>query len=296
MKISVRDLDIIFLSYDEPNADKHYADLQSKIPWAKRVHGVKGSDAAHKACAELAETDRFVVIDGDNIVDKMFLYQDVEVDETKFDLNRCVFSWSAINVINGLEYGNGSIKSWTKDTVNSMKTHEAAPVDDTRSQIDFCWNIPYLEIDKCFSTVYNNGSAFQAWRAGFREGVKMGLNEGKKPAAEEFLNCYWKNLHRLYIWMMVGADLQYGEWAIFGARQGLAKLMFTDWDYIQVRDFDHLDELWQENKNMNSSNLAYESAKTGTQIIKELNLPITEDPLTPQQSIFVKTVFHNPER
>ena len=59
-KFRVTDYDIIYLSYDEPNAEENYADLCSKIPWAKRVHGVEGSDAAHKACAELSETDRFI--------------------------------------------------------------------------------------------------------------------------------------------------------------------------------------------------------------------------------------------
>ena len=42
------ELDVVFLSYDEPNADLHYADLCNKVPWAKRVHGIKGSDSAHK--------------------------------------------------------------------------------------------------------------------------------------------------------------------------------------------------------------------------------------------------------
>ncbi len=50
-KIKVIDQDIVFLSYDEPNAEKNYADLCSKLPWAKRVHGVHGSDEALKACA-----------------------------------------------------------------------------------------------------------------------------------------------------------------------------------------------------------------------------------------------------
>jgi len=63
----VIDNDIIYLSYDEPNAEKNYNDLLQKIPWAKRVHGVKGSDSAHKACAELSETERFITVDGDNI-------------------------------------------------------------------------------------------------------------------------------------------------------------------------------------------------------------------------------------
>ncbi len=65
-KFKVLDYDVIYLSYDEPNAEKNYADLLTKVPWAKRVHGVEGSDAAHKACAELSETDRFITVDGDN--------------------------------------------------------------------------------------------------------------------------------------------------------------------------------------------------------------------------------------
>ena len=68
MKVNIAELDIIYLSYDEPNAEKNYADLLSKVPWAKRVHGVKGSDAAHKACAELSTTDRFVTDHVDNTI------------------------------------------------------------------------------------------------------------------------------------------------------------------------------------------------------------------------------------
>ena len=39
--MKVIEFDVIFLSYDEPNADVHYADLCNKVPWAKRIHGVK---------------------------------------------------------------------------------------------------------------------------------------------------------------------------------------------------------------------------------------------------------------
>ena len=40
-KVKIIDYDIIYLSYDEPNAEKNYADLLTKVPWAKRVHGVE---------------------------------------------------------------------------------------------------------------------------------------------------------------------------------------------------------------------------------------------------------------
>ena len=127
--VKILDYDIIYLSYDEPNAEKNYADLLAKVPWAKRVHGVKGSDEAHKACARLSETDRFVTVDGDNIVREDFLNQEVDFEEHK-DLSKCVISWAGYNVVNGLMYGNGGLKLWPKQYVLEMKTHENAPADD----------------------------------------------------------------------------------------------------------------------------------------------------------------------
>ena len=122
MKLKIAELDIIYLSYDEPNADKNYADLLTKVPWAKRVHGVKGSDAAHKACAELSETDRFITVDGDNTIRQDFINQVLDFDEYK-DLKNCVISWCGKNSINGLMYGNGGLKCWPKEYVLNMKTH-----------------------------------------------------------------------------------------------------------------------------------------------------------------------------
>ena len=57
--------DVIFISYNEPNADKNWTRVLEKASWAKRVNGVKGIYNAHKVAAELAETDMFWVVDGD---------------------------------------------------------------------------------------------------------------------------------------------------------------------------------------------------------------------------------------
>src|SRR5210317_1837923 len=105
----VIDCDIIYLSYDEPNAEQNYADLCKKVPWAERVHGVKGSDSAHKAAAEKATTDRFITIDGDNRISEDFLTQSIDFN-SNVDLTNKVISWTASNVINGLKYGNGGVK------------------------------------------------------------------------------------------------------------------------------------------------------------------------------------------
>ena len=176
-QFKVLDYDIIYLSYDEPNAEENYTNLLTNVPWAKRVHGLEGSDAAHKACAKIAETDRFITIDGDNQIDEQFLNQTINFQDG-VDLSRHVVSWTADNIINGLRYGNGGIKWWDRETVLKMKTHENAEPGNVAAGIDFCWDLEYIQINSLMSTVHNNATPHQAWRAGFREGVKMGLENG----------------------------------------------------------------------------------------------------------------------
>ena len=293
--VSVLDFDVVYLSYDEPNAEENYEDLLTKIPWAKHIHGVKGSDSAHKACANVAETERFITVDGDNIVNEEFLHQTIEYDEDA-DLSNTVFSWSARNTINGLIYGNGGIKCWPRDLVLNMQTHENADPSDTQSQVDFCWKLDYQQQNTVMSTVYNNASSHQAWRAGFREGVKMSLDSGVKQTKEELLKSHWKNLHRLYIWTMIGADAERGDWAILGARAGLYKTMCSDWDYVNVRDFEYLNNLWNEEfVDFQGHEVYDESCRYTNLLVKELGIPI-DDPLTSNQSKFFKTVYLNPSR
>ena len=237
MKVKIAELDIIYLSYDEPNAEENYADLLTKVPWAKRVHGIEGSDAAHKECARISDTSRFVTVDGDNTIKQEFINQVLDFDEHT-DLENSVISWCGLNTINGLMYGNGGLKCWPKEFVLNMKTHEAAETD--KAQVDFCWELNYIQQNSWYSFVHNNKTPQQAWRAGFREGVKMALDQGLKVSKEEFLKGHWKNLHRLWIWLMVGQDVTNGTWAIYGAREGLSMTMLSDWDYFNVRDFKYL--------------------------------------------------------
>lgn len=286
--LKLADYDFIFLSYDEPNADENYEQLRTQIPWAKRVHGVKGSDAAHKACASKSETDRLVIVDGDNFVYDGLLTQIVEVDD-EVDISNVVFSWPSYNSINGLIYGNGGIKCWHRDTILNMKTHEAAESIDIKSQVDFCWSVQYYGIDHCFSETRNNATPFQAWRAGFREGVKMSLNDGKPTT--KLSNVYSGNLDRLLIWMTVGIDAPNGIWAILGARQGCYLTNFTDWNYLQVRDFDYLGNHWDEHvSTLTVDDARNEVVALKTKITKDILLI---DPYTSEQSMFFKQLKFN---
>lgn len=294
-KFKVLDYDIIYLSYDEPNAEKNYADLCSKVPWAKRVHGVEGSDSAHKACANLSETDRFVTVDGDNIIREEFLRQSIDFDE-HINLENAVISWCGYNIINGLMYGNGGLKCWPKKHVLNMRTHENAASDNPHAQVDFCWDLEYIQQNGCFSDVYNNENPHQAWRAGFREGVKMALDRGVRPTDSSYLlKGHWKNLHRLWVWQMVGADVDNGLWAVYGARDGLYKTMCTDWDYINVRNFKYLNEMW-ENNEVKEENLLDKIIELGELLVRKTNIPIDPLPFNAGQSRFFKKVFRNPDR
>lgn len=288
------DSDIIYLSYDEPNAEQNYADLCKKVPWAKRVHGVEGSDAAHKACANISETERFITVDGDNQIREDFLNQEIDFKENA-DLNSRVISWAGQNTINGLIYGNGGLKCWPKEYVLNMRTHENADPLNAHAQVDFCWNTEYIQMEGTYSDVLNNHTPHQAWRAGFREGVKMSLDQGLRVTKERFVKLHWKNLHRLYIWLMVGSDVEHGEWAILGARAGLHMTMCTDWDFINVRDFEYLNDLWKVSFE-SIEDVDYEIEEYGIKLINELNIPIAEQPLNAQQSKFHKEIYQNPMR
>ena len=290
------DYDIIYLSYDEPNAEKNYADLCQKVPWAKRVHGVEGSDAAHKACAKLSETERFITVDGDNRIRAEFLNQEIDFTE-HVDLQNAVISWCGRNEINGLMYGNGGIKCWPTDYVLNMRTHENADPNNAHAQVDFCCDAQYIQMNSVYSDVFNNETPGQAWRAGFREGVKLATDRGVRITPQEFKDNHWRCLHWLYIWTMVGADVDNGLWAIYGAREGLYKTMCTDWDYVQVRDFKYLNSLWDEvEPRVSMEGLQDSIEDLGNKILAKLDIPIAAQPLDAQQSKFFKSVYQNPSR
>jgi len=253
--VDIADLDTVYLSYDEPQKEEHWVKIKNMVPWAKRVDGVKGSDTAHKAAAAVSDTDRFVLIDGDNLPDPVFFNQCLTLDDSNID---CVFRYRAKNHVNGLMYGNGGLSIWTRDFANNMRTHENTDGRD-ETNVEFCFDPKYIAMHDYYSTTYPNGSAFQAWRAGFREGVKMCLNQGRRPSASDFKDrVHTRNLDHLTIWHNVGADVENGLWAIAGARQGTYMTMLTDWDFVQVQSFDALSEIWDENKSCEPADLIME--------------------------------------
>jgi len=240
MATRVSDLDFVYISYYEPNKEENWADLKSKVPWAKRVDGVKGFDNAHKAAAEVAETDFFISVDGDNIIDENFLLQTLDWTKTN---PKAVHRWRARNNVNDLVYGNGGLVGWPRETCLQMKTHENAKQKE--AEIDFCWTVPHENLHNCYSTTVINAIPQQAWIAGYREGVKMSLDQGKHIPPQNFMRViHGSNLRILTTWMTVGADVEYGKYAMLGARMGCYSTSVDSNEWIQISNLDKMADLF----------------------------------------------------
>ena len=292
MIIDIKDLDCIFLTYTEPDKEKFWTEIKTIVPWVTRVDGIKGSDAAHKAAAAASNTERFILIDGDNIPSPVFFTQSLTLNENNVD---CVFRWRARNSINGLVYGNGGISSWTKTHINNMRTHENSN-GSNETCVEFCFDSKYIPLWNCYSTTYPNQSLLQAWRAGFREGVKMCLDRGRRVAVSEFINMRsYQNLEYLNIWHTVGNDVKHGSWAIYGARYGTYKVMLDQtWDYTLVQDFDAIDNIFNTEISVDfEKRRAHYHYITG-EIKNKLKIPVVE--MGAEQSAFFKKFYNRLHR
>ena len=270
-RVRVSDLDFVYISFKEPNKEENWADLKNKVPWAKRVDGVVGFDSAHKAAAELAETDFFISVDGDNIIDESFLLQTLDWTKTN---RKAVHRWRARNNVNGLVYGNGGIVGWSRDTCMRMRTHENA--DSEENKLDFCWGVPHENLHNCYSTTVINADKYQAFTAGYREGVKMSLNKGRPIDTQDFIRKIWpQNLKVLLTWMTVGADVDNGKFAMFGARMGCYQtILETQEQNTDISDLDGMREVllnYLDEDNIDADLLTY-----GESLRQRLDLPVAD--------------------
>lgn len=218
--------DMVFISYQEPNADKNYKKVLERFPHCKRVHGVKGIHQAHIEAAKLCDTEMFWIIDGDATILKEFNfdYQCAQWDKDT------VHVWRSINPINDLIYGYGGVKLFpTQKTIDMDLTKP----DMTTSISDKFRAVGELSV----ITGFNTGE-FETWKSAFRECCKLSskvIDRQKDTETQE----------RLTIWTSVGSERKYGEYAILGAKAGKAYGEKHSGDIEALRkinDFDWLKE------------------------------------------------------
>lgn len=262
------------MSYDEPNADKHWALLQEMVPWAKRVHGIKGFDAVHRRCGELSETPYLITIDADTTVYPEFLELEVELPMRGAN-NLC---WSSRNKVNHLAYGNGGIKLWDKKFISNMACHELG------KGVDFCWSEGYLSLNEVYSDVHITGSPLQSYRSGFREGVKLSTDQGVRIKNNQWEKVRPWNLRALAIWCTIGLDVENGAWAILGARHGLIENAKGPYALGMINDLNHFTDRF------NSIGCVYEALERSEKELSQytpFNFPI----MSREQSEFIKRIY-----
>lgn len=214
-------LDVFFLSYNEPYADKNYERLLEFAPLAKRVNGVKGFYEAHRRCAELSMTYNFYVVDADAyIVDDFdFWFRPSTAPGYYKPESEFLYVWSSINPINDLVYGYGGVKLFPKLALLNKKI----------TSIDFTTGVG-LEtrvMDKVSNITKFNYDEFYTWRAAFREVVKLSsgviLNSLKDRFTQEQITEIKKDSDkRIADWLTKGQDKPFGKWAMLGAEQAVA--------------------------------------------------------------------------
>ena len=219
--------DIVFISYNEPNADENFSKLIDRFPRAKRVHGVKGIHQAHIAAAKLATTPMFWVVDGDAIVEDNFEF-DLLLPKHDTDI---VHVWLSKNPINGLTYGYGGVKLLPKNLTINM---EMTSVDMTMAI-----SKKFKVIKEVSNLTVFNTDPFNTWKSAFRECVKLAsrpVDSGYQEETED----------RLITWCSVGSDKLYGEYSIAGARAGKQYGLLNIADANQLRKINDFE--WLQNQ------------------------------------------------
>jgi len=216
--------DIVFISYNEPNADDNYAKLLQRFPKAKRVDKVKGIHQAHIEAAKLSETHMFWVVDGDAVIVPTF---DFDYLTNRYD-REVVHVWQSQNPVNGLTYGYGGVKLLPRQLTLDMDT---SSVDMTTSISKLFKSMPEVSNITAFNT-----DAFSAWRSAFRECCKLAVINNEESLA------------RLYFWCKLNTDIAYGAHAYIGAIQGrqYGEKNASDPEALaKINDFNWLQDLWQ---------------------------------------------------
>jgi hypothetical protein len=222
--------DIVFISYNEPNAEENYKNLLEKFPNAKRVDKVKGIHQAHIAAATVATTEMFWVVDGDAIISDDFIFN-YETSTYERDI---VHVWRSRNPINNLVYGYGGVKLLPREKTINM--------DLSKPDMTTSISPNFKSLKEISNITAFNTDPFNTWKSAFRECCKLSSKVIDRQNETE-------TNARLEVWCTSGKDKPYGNFAIDGAVAG------TDYgnanrDNLEalkkINDFDWLKEQYEQ--------------------------------------------------
>ena len=224
--------DIVFISYNEPNADENFTKLIGRFPRAKRVHGVKGIHQAHIAAAKLSTTPMFWVVDGDAVIEENFKFN-LLLPKHDTDI---VHVWLSRNPVNDLTYGYGGVKLLPKYLTMNMDLDKCS-LDMTMSISD-----KFKVVQEVSNITAFNTDPFSTWKSAFRECVKLASRPIDPKYQEETED-------RLSAWCSFGKDKPFGSYAISGAKAGKQFGIDNIADPIQLAKINNFDWLLEQFQN-----------------------------------------------
>ena len=213
---------IVFISYNEPNADSNWVDLKNRFPDALRLHGVKGIHNAHRNSAKgllslesytntlvtehpknsmvSSQYSHFWVVDGDSTI-----VEDFDFTPPSDLWEDAVYVYRAQNPVTGASYGYGGIKLLPLKQTAEMVTDG---VDMTTSI-----SKNFFVVDQIASVTNFNTDPFNAWKSAFRECVKLSSKIIDRQQDKETEN-------RLNDWLTFHSDKPFAQEVIQGAVAG----------------------------------------------------------------------------
>jgi hypothetical protein len=193
--------DIVFISYDEPDADKNWKILSDRFARAQRVHGVQGMEKALEAAADVSTTPWYYAVFAKTKLHESFDFAFVPdyMQQPKHYIFNC------LNTVNGLEYGHMGVVMYNCKGVKYQN-------QQGNFGLDYTLSFPHESVPvlSCYGSF--DQSPYHTWRTAFRETAKL--------AYFESVNSTVDGAYRLQVWQ-TRAQGEHAIWSLRGAKDGV---------------------------------------------------------------------------
>jgi hypothetical protein len=206
------DLDVIYISNGEPDAERWYEHLCNIAGrHVKRVQNVVGRTASQHAAAKMAQTSWYFVVTAKlEIIDDFdWSWQPDRLQEAKH------YIFHSRNPVNGLEYGHMGVVAYNRQLV----------LETDAPGLDFTLSKPHAVVPVLSAVAHYNTTPELTWRAAFREVVKLRDHVEKTDSIE--------SRYRLNLWLSE-AQGQHAEWSLQGAADAVKYYDTVAGDYQQL--------------------------------------------------------------
>lgn len=215
--------DVVFISYDEKNAEDNWNKLISYYPDAKRVHGVKGLVAAIKEAAKQSETDWFYAVFGKTEIVESFKFDHLP-DYLRHPAN---YVFHAYNPILDYSYGHDGVVMYDREWVLS--------IEDWDLDLTMSHHVVAMPIISCINRL--DISAWSTWRTAFREAYKLSYYLDKRSSIEDE--------YHLHLWL-TRENTDMGKISRLGAMQGREYYLDNKSKDYRINDWGWLEELFNQ--------------------------------------------------